>query len=92
MGLTNIILEGDALQVVNMMNNATIDWSLRGLLIEDARNVLSSFATWSIFHISRGADMAAHCLAKAALNLDEDICTLEDFPQCIQSTIISKML
>lgn len=87
LNLTNIILEGDALQVVNMVNNAVTNWSLGGLLIEDARKVLNSFTTWLVIHTSRGTNMAAHFLAKDALNLNEDMYILEDFHQCIQSTV-----
>lgn len=35
-----ISLEGDALQMVNLLEKTKTDWSLEGLLIKDARRIL----------------------------------------------------
>ncbi|KAF5465302.1 hypothetical protein F2P56_015322 [Juglans regia] len=72
-GFTNIVLEGDSLQVVKQMQKPVKDWSQGGLIIEDAKAILKSLPGWSIGHIRREANMAAHVLAKDALNSVEDL-------------------
>lgn len=54
MGIIELIMEGDALQVVNILKKSNTDWSLHGgLLITDVKNMLNSFARWSTQHIKR---------------------------------------
>lgn len=73
MGVSKIMLEGNALQVVNMIKRFATDLCLGGLLIEDAQNILKSFTSWSTVHTNRSANMATHCLTKVALDLNEDM-------------------
>lgn len=40
LGLFNVILEGDSLQVVQVLDSAEINWSKYGHLIEEARSLL----------------------------------------------------
>lgn len=41
MGITAMVMEGDALQVINNLSKTTTDWSEGGLLIEDAIKTFS---------------------------------------------------
>lgn len=73
MSVTKFTLEGNALQVVKNLKKPKSDWSQGGLLIEDARHVLNSLADWNVLNTKREVNMAAHKLAKDALNLTEDL-------------------
>ncbi|XP_041011337.1 uncharacterized protein LOC121255120 [Juglans microcarpa x Juglans regia] len=91
-GVTNIVLEGDSLQVVKQMQKSVKDWSHGGLIIEDVKAIMKSFPGWSIGHIRRDANMAAHLLAKDALNSVEDSFSLENFPSCIEHIICKELV
>lgn len=62
----NIILEGDALQVVNLLLSKSSDLSEGGMLILDTRNLLNTFICWSTSHVPRDANVVAHTLAKSS--------------------------
>jgi hypothetical protein len=42
-------------------------WSCNGQLIEDAKLLLQGFCYWNVRHVMRKANMAAHKLAKGAV-------------------------
>ncbi|XP_042964668.1 uncharacterized protein LOC122298893 [Carya illinoinensis] len=92
MGLSLVILEGDAIQVVSMANKAKTDLSLGGLIIAVAKGVLTALRSWSVVHTNREANMAAHILARFGLDLEEDKYTLEEIPSCIQSIVLSDLM
>lgn len=75
--------EGDALQVVNLMQMKAQDWSEGGMLIQDALHFITFFAIWSIQHVKRECSNVAHCLVKADLLCDIDVIDLETTPHCI---------
>ena len=64
MGLTNAILEGDALNIVNQINLNSQDLSAVGNLIEEARFMRRNFQMYQIKFVRREANVAAHVLAK----------------------------
>jgi hypothetical protein len=43
LGLQNLIMEGDAKQIVEAINSSTSTWSCFGHLIDDTRRILSTF-------------------------------------------------
>lgn len=47
MGFTSLILEGDALKVIQILRKEVEDWSEGGCIIHDARALLGTFANWS---------------------------------------------
>lgn len=63
------------------------NWSLGGILIQDARSVLNSFATWLASHVKREANQMAHLLAKDVLKLEFDMYTLEYVSDCIEHVV-----
>ncbi|XP_041025266.1 uncharacterized protein LOC121265642 [Juglans microcarpa x Juglans regia] len=91
-GVTMFALEGDALSVVNIWKEPKSYWSYEGLLIKDARQVLDSFAVWTVNHTKREANKATRIVAKNALHLAEDLYDLEDIPNCIRQIVISDMM
>lgn len=86
-GLHSIQLEGDALQVVRLLKHNLSDWSESGLLIQDAYQLLNSFAHWSVHHVNWDYSFAAHCLAKDALRCIADVIELEEIPLCIVNVL-----
>ena len=63
MGLNNLIIEMDALSVVLLMNNNTVNLLMEPLLT-DCRNLLSEIPNKQIVHIYREANQCADALAK----------------------------
>lgn len=82
-------MQGDALQVIQLINYKATKWSEAGLVVQDAVSVLDSFASWSVGHINCDANSVAHILVKAALSLGEDLVELECIPLCINNLAIS---
>ncbi|KAF5470790.1 hypothetical protein F2P56_011279 [Juglans regia] len=91
-GLTHVCLEGDSKQVVDLLQNCARNWSLGGCLVEDAREILNSYAAWSVTHVYREANMASHLLANNALEATEDTYDLETCPSCIFPIVSKEML
>jgi hypothetical protein len=63
----NIMLEGDAMKIVNALRIEKQFWSRYGQLIKDAKLVLKGLRSWNVRHVRREANMAAHRLAKTAI-------------------------
>ncbi|XP_062152086.1 uncharacterized protein LOC133860513 [Alnus glutinosa] len=63
-GYSNIMLEGDSLEVVNSINDSGLNWSRIGPIVSDIKEVLRSFQVWQIGHTKRGGNVVAHKLAK----------------------------
>ncbi|XVE95505.1 hypothetical protein REPUB_Repub02eG0103200 [Reevesia pubescens] len=72
LGFTNIVLEGDALGVLNSLKNSKPDLSAIGTIVEEARSFLSLFYNCEVCHVSRWKNQAAHLFAKYALQCNED--------------------
>ncbi|KAF5481630.1 hypothetical protein F2P56_002269, partial [Juglans regia] len=68
-GISRVLLEGDALNVVNDINSEAKDWSSVGLIIQDIKTELQNLEYGSVHFISRNSNCIAHCLAKNALKL-----------------------
>lgn len=66
-------MEGDAIQVVKLLEEDNLDWIQWGILIQDAKELLNSFANWFASHVRREANQVTHLLARDATNLDVDI-------------------
>ncbi|XP_042964588.1 uncharacterized protein LOC122298800 [Carya illinoinensis] len=90
-GVSNLVVEGDALQVIWLLNGSSLNCSCGGLIVEDAKRELNNFANWSAVHTKREGNKAAHALARNALTLSEDLLELELTPICIQQIVTSEM-
>ncbi|XP_042974848.1 uncharacterized protein LOC122306483 [Carya illinoinensis] len=84
LGLTQIIIEGDALNVVQAVQSEEENWNAFGMVIRDVKSLLSKVREWSIQHTHREFNVIAHTLAKYALTCSDDCILLEDYPPCIQ--------
>lgn len=67
LGIQDVDLEGDSLQVVQAIRDSGIIWSRYGHITGDTRWVLNSLRSWIIGHVKRVANSAAHHLAKEAV-------------------------
>lgn len=92
MGLKDLIPEGDALQMVNILSKNDTNLSQRGLLIVEAKILLHTFARWSVNYTKREANMAAHLSTKEAISLQEDMYGIEETPICLLSTVLIENL
>jgi ribonuclease HI len=67
LGLQDIILEGDALEVVKAINQDEPSRGLYGQVVNDIKNLLAQGGRWMTRHTRRAANGAAHALAKLGL-------------------------
>lgn len=66
--LSNLMIEGDALWVINLLKCESEDWSQGGALVSEAKLILNSFAYWIPKYVGRNGHQAAHILAREATN------------------------
>jgi ribonuclease HI len=64
LGATYLELEGDALEVVQALNSSELCWGRNDPVLNDIKLLLQNFNDWKVFHVHRGANEAAHSLAK----------------------------
>ncbi|XP_059450800.1 uncharacterized protein LOC132181566 [Corylus avellana] len=87
--LRHIILEGDSLEIVQLLQKEEECWSTYGQAVNDTKQRLHSWQGWGIQHVSRSANGAAHQLAQLPLGYDAAQEWRGSFPQCVLS-IVSK--
>lgn len=90
MGLQRVILEGDALTIVQGLQQETPSWCQYGLLLEDTRSILHSLPFWKVTHVCREANGVAHGLAQAALHQSLDCIWYNSYPESIQSLVLAE--
>lgn len=87
LGFTKVVLEGDALSVVQGLRSPGRNYSRYGHLIEEARSLLNGLQHWSVNHVRRHLNEAAHRLAKQAVTLREAQISIGSVPLCISDVI-----
>ncbi|XP_035546543.1 uncharacterized protein LOC118348606 [Juglans regia] len=83
LGLTQVIIEGDSIQVINQLRSGKKGFNSASMFISEAKQLLGNFAKWEVSHVRRNGNSIAHLLAKDALSNHDHIVTLEDLPPCI---------
>ena len=78
-----MILEGDSLLVVNVINDPSPNWLRYGHLINDIKTILESFSRWSSRRVKREVNSTAHGLAKNAIRNSVFQTRLKEPPSCI---------
>lgn len=71
-GIQNVILEGDSLVVMSDLKQTGVCNPAYGQVIEDIRSSFLSFSSVGVNHVKRGANMAAHLIAKYTVSQFED--------------------
>ncbi|XP_042942883.1 uncharacterized protein LOC122277065 [Carya illinoinensis] len=87
LGLTEVILEGDSLQVTRSLQGEVEDWSSSSMFLCEARTYLNLFAKWIVSHVRRNGNTVAHLLAKSALTISDVIITMEELPSCLSDLV-----
>ena len=86
-GFNNIIIEMDALSVILLMKNNTVNLLMKPLLT-DCKNLLSEIPNKQIVHIYREANQCANALAKlGACSVDSFVIFL--YPSPVVESIIA---
>ncbi|XP_042956302.1 uncharacterized protein LOC122292147 [Carya illinoinensis] len=91
-GISTVIVEGESQKEINILRYEVTDWSQGDLIIEEAKDVLSSCLSWSANLAKKEANNAACILAKNALLMCEDVYELEEISNCTLSTVLSEMM
>ena len=81
MRFTRIILEGDALSVITKMMQTEPSLSDVGNLGKVVKDLMKSFSWSKIQYVRRETNEVAHCLAKNALSLKNDVYWVDDCPE-----------
>ncbi|XP_042992296.1 uncharacterized protein LOC122318762 [Carya illinoinensis] len=90
LNFNNILFEGDAQNIVNVVNVETKDMTRYGSVIEDVNSLLKGREKWSVSFVFREANEAAHVLAREALLFHSEIVWIEKVPDCIRSIIVKE--
>jgi hypothetical protein len=86
MGYSNVLLEGDALEVVLALQNDEGASSFGNLVIE-TKGLLSCFGSGLFQHVGREGNKAAHCLAKYAVVNHLNHMWVESYPSYLSGTV-----
>lgn len=86
-GFFEVLFEGDSAQVVEEIHSKSLSLSSCGHFIESIVKELKDFRSANFVHASRDCNTVAHMLAKEALDHYEDMCWLEEIPDCIGHVI-----
>ncbi|XVF03089.1 hypothetical protein REPUB_Repub04eG0230600 [Reevesia pubescens] len=86
-GCRDIVLEGDALHIVNLLNHNEVDTSFIGNLILEGRMRLRRFGNHTVSHSRRETNLVAHLLAKAAIASKNDLYWIDEVPVFLQSAV-----
>jgi hypothetical protein len=87
LGFNDVILEGDALEVVQALNREDQSWGRYGALTNEAKRLLRQVQKWKVCHVKRTANEAAHRLAKLAFSFNEERLWTEDYPLCVREIV-----
>ena len=87
MGFMRVMMEGDALNIVNRIIRTTPNLSNIGLLVEEARTLMRRFQLCSTQCDRREANIVPHTLAQIALSLDNDLYWVDECPESVMALI-----
>jgi hypothetical protein len=87
---SQVVLEGDALNVIKAIQQIPPCWAPWGQLIEDTRTRLHGITQFQLQHIRREANHAAHSLAKWAVNQLCDCMWVGECPPQLLDVILAE--
>ena len=83
LGFQNIVLEGDVLNLIQVLKAQEQNLLLWGLLVEDVKEYGTKFRRVLYSHVKRNGNSVAHNLAKHALCISDFQVWMEDVPSHI---------
>ena len=90
LGYSTVWFEGDAKIIVDAILSNETDWSRKRHLVDDIRVDLKHFTHWKLSYMRRGANQAAHLLAKLATRQEIEKLWTSVPPDCIVETIVAE--
>lgn len=88
-GFHSIILEGDALSVINAINSKDTNYSPIGVLILEIQQRLGSFSSVSVKHTKRDGNKAAHVAGQISFSISDMLVWVEETPAFLCNTLLS---
>ncbi|KAK9999683.1 hypothetical protein SO802_019286 [Lithocarpus litseifolius] len=79
-GFMDLVIEGDNAAVMKATASPRLDRSRLGHIYDDIRMLAAGFRSWSVGCVKRSANSTAHCLARFASQLEEELVWLEESP------------
>ena len=86
-GFSELIVEGDNINVMRAVSSSTMNFSMLGNVIADIHCILCGLRGLSISCVKRDGNWVAHVLAKFAKGLDEDMYWMEEVPQVVVESV-----
>ncbi|KAK8557899.1 hypothetical protein V6N13_008699 [Hibiscus sabdariffa] len=87
-GWDRVILEGDALSIVNRLRAQELDNSVASSYLGEARAALHTHPGFIVQHVMREANQAAHGLPQHCIQASVDFSFVFDVPECISHIVI----
>ncbi|XP_023884299.1 uncharacterized protein LOC112028995 [Quercus suber] len=92
-GFSELIVEGDNINVMRAVSASTRNFSMLGNVIADIHCILCGLGGVSISCVRRDGNRVAHVLAKFARGLNEDMYWMEEVPQvAVESVYLDSIL
>lgn len=91
-GYDCIILEGDALRIINAIASEEEDLSAIGNIILEIKLKARMFRSFTVKHVKRAANAAAHRVAKYSFVLKDLTVWMEDFPAFLSDVFLQDNL
>ena len=92
-GFTKLIIEGDNVNVMQVISLSHINCSLLGYVVDDIRHLVHCLEWARISITRRGGNKVAHAFAQHTRNsLDNDVYWMEDSPPLAMEALIQDVL
>ncbi|XP_075641907.1 uncharacterized protein LOC142613431 [Castanea sativa] len=91
-GFSDLVVEGDNVNVMRAIAWKCMDNSRLGMVIEDIHCLISGLRWSSVSCVKRSANTAAHYLARFARNVSDELVWIEDCPQPARDALYNDSL
>lgn len=92
LGITQAILAGDCLEVVQAVKTEESSLARYGPILEDTKELLKVCNYWDICHVRRTSNEAAHRLAKLAVSQNLNKLWIQTVPPCIEEIVMAETI
>jgi hypothetical protein len=86
----NLVFVSNCLSIVKCVTNSSVDRSMLDSVTEDIKFLARTLPSSSFIHVYRGANMAAHSLAKSCVSFS--VLSRGVTPNCIREHICNDIL